>query len=297
MRCALNSFMLTGKTLTLYIVWVFGGFAGNNFIPTRCFLSSHFIFWTWNCIAVVKFWFETALVPSPVEVVAPLASTRTVWEAEGVATCPASQRRRTSVVRNWLRVEARVKGLDWLQASQVLCHVVVTAVVEATCEFSSAFGKDGCFYWWNSTKHSCVSCTLFLIFVFHLLRIQHIISIISFLFIIWIMLNTSSTYNMSFMYSLHSLYNNTRVTCSSALSGHPSSSFWVPCFFSFQKHPSRWLSISQSDLTVGVHRPQRQIPSVPAPEVKGQWLLEGFAGPFAHVIEPNLRHQKQLLPR
>ena len=165
MRCTLNSFTLTGKTLTLYIVWVFGGFAGNNFIPTRCFLSSHFTFWTWNCIAVAKFWFETALVPSPVEVVAPLASTRTVWEAEGVATCPASQRRRTSVVRNWLRVEARVKGLDWLQASQVLCHVVVTAVMEATCEFSSAFGKDGCFYWWNSTKHSCVSCTFFLSFI------------------------------------------------------------------------------------------------------------------------------------
>ena len=165
MRCTLNSFTLTGKTLTLYIVWVFGGFAGNNFIPTRRFLSSHFIFWTWNCIAVLKFWFETALAPSPVEVVAPLGSTRTVWEAEGVATCPASQRRRTSVVRNWLRVEARVKGLDWLQASQVLCHVVVTAVMEATCEFSSAFGKDGCFYWWNSTKHSCVSCTFFLSFI------------------------------------------------------------------------------------------------------------------------------------
>ena len=38
------------------------------------------------------------------------------------------------------------------------------------------------------------------------------------------MINTSSTYNISFMCSLHSLYNNTRVTCSSALSGHPSSS-------------------------------------------------------------------------
>ena len=48
-------------------------------------------------------------------------------------------------------------------------------------------------------------CFLHFLFVFHLLRIQHIISIISFLFIIWIMLNTSSTYNMSFMYSLHSL--------------------------------------------------------------------------------------------
>ena len=47
---------------------------------------------------------------------------------------------------------------------------------------------------------------------------------LSFLFIIWIMINTSSTYNISFMYSLHSLFNNTRVTCSSALSGHPSSS-------------------------------------------------------------------------
>ena len=46
---------------------------------------------------------------------------------------------------------------------------------------------------------------------------------ISFLFIIWIMINTPSTYSISFMYSLHSLYNNTRVTCSSALSGHPSS--------------------------------------------------------------------------
>ena len=33
------------------------------------------------------------------------------------------------------------------------------------------------------------------------------------------------------MYSLHSLYNNTRVTCSSALSGHPSSSF--PSVFVF----------------------------------------------------------------
>ena len=41
------------------------------------------------------------------------------------------------------------------------------------------------------------------------------------------MINTSSTYNISFMYSLHSLYNNTRVTCSSALSGHPSSSLFV----------------------------------------------------------------------
>ena len=74
---------------------------------------------------------------------------------------------------------------------------------------------------------SVAACFLLFLFVFHLLRIQHIISIISFLFIIWVMLNTSSTYNMSFMYSLHSLYNNTRVTCSSALSGHPSSSCFV----------------------------------------------------------------------
>ena len=47
------------------------------------------------------------------------------------------------------------------------------------------------------------------------------------------MLNTSSTYNMSSMYSSHSLDNNTRVTCSPALSGHPSSSFfrffWCVC--------------------------------------------------------------------
>ena len=63
--------------------------------------------------------------------------------------------------------------------------------------------------------------------VVHLLRIQHIISIFSFLFITWIMINTSSTYNTSFMYSLHSLSNNTRATCSSALSGHPSSSFVI----------------------------------------------------------------------
>ena len=72
--------------------------------------------------------------------------------------------------------------------------------------------------------------------VFHLFRIEHIISIISFLFIIWIMINTSSTYNISSMYSLHSLHNNTRVTCSSALSGHRSSSLFLCaalCCFGF----------------------------------------------------------------
>ena len=42
------------------------------------------------------------------------------------------------------------------------------------------------------------------------------------------MINTSSAYNISFMCSLHSLYHNTRVTCSSALLGHPSSSFHKP---------------------------------------------------------------------
>ena len=72
---------------------------------------------------------------------------------------------------------------------------------------------------------SVAVCFLHFLFVFHLLRIEYIISIISFLFIIWIMINTSSTYNISFMYSLHSLDNNTRVTCSSALSGRPSSSY------------------------------------------------------------------------
>ena len=63
--------------------------------------------------------------------------------------------------------------------------------------------------------------------LFSNLRVYQV-SIVSFLFIIWIMINTSSTYNISFMYSLHSLYNNTRVTCSSAVSGHPSSSFLSP---------------------------------------------------------------------
>ena len=72
---------------------------------------------------------------------------------------------------------------------------------------------------------SVAVCFLHFLFVFYLLRIEHIISIISFLFIIWIMISSSSTYNISFTYSLHFLYNNTRVTCSSALSGHPSSSF------------------------------------------------------------------------
>ena len=43
-------------------------------------------------LSVVTFWFETAFVPSPVAVVILLASTRTVWEAQGVATCHASQR-------------------------------------------------------------------------------------------------------------------------------------------------------------------------------------------------------------
>ena len=76
---------------------------------------------------------------------------------------------------------------------------------------------------------SVAVCFLHFLFVFHLLRIEHVISINSFLFIIWIMINTYSTWNISFMCSLHSLYNlnlynNTRVTCSSALSGHPSSS-------------------------------------------------------------------------
>lgn len=84
------------------------------------------------------------------------------------------------------------------------------------CLFMSVFG--------------CRSLFLALSFVFRLLRMEHIISIISFLFIIWSMINTSSTYNISFMY-LHSLYNNTRVTCSSALSGHPSSSFFARCKF------------------------------------------------------------------
>ena len=69
----------------------------------------------------------------------------------------------------------------------------------------------------------CVSCTFFSSFICWEANI--IISIISFLFIILIMINTSSTYNISFMSSLHVLYNNTRVTCSSALSVHPSSSF------------------------------------------------------------------------
>ena len=45
-------------------------------------------------LSVVTFWFKTAFVPSPVAVVVLLASTRTVWEAQGVATCHASQRRR-----------------------------------------------------------------------------------------------------------------------------------------------------------------------------------------------------------
>ena len=78
-------------------------------------------------------------------------------------------------------------------------------------------------------------CFLHFLFVFHLLRIQHIISIISFLFIIWIMLNTSSTYNMSLMYSLLSLYSNTRVTWSSALSGHPSSSLVFPAIYKWHQ--------------------------------------------------------------
>ena len=46
------------------------------------------------------------------------------------------------------------------------------------------------------------------------------------LLIIWIMINASSAHNISSMYSLHFLYNSTRVTWSSALSGHPSSSFF-----------------------------------------------------------------------
>ena len=55
-------------------------------------------------------------------------------------------------------------------------------------------------------------------------------SIISFLFIIWTIINTFSTYNISCLYSLHSLCNNnTRVTCSSAHSGHPSSSIYHYC--------------------------------------------------------------------
>ena len=88
---------------------------------------------------------------------------------------------------------------------------------------------------------SVAACFLHFPFVFHLLRIEHIISIISFLFIIWIMINTSSTYNISFMYSLHYLYNNPRVTCSSALLGHPSSShIFVSCFICF--HHFSWFS-------------------------------------------------------
>ena len=46
---------------------------------------------------------------------------------------------------------------------------------------------------------------------------------ISFLFITWIMINTPSTHNI---YCLCTTSNNTRVTCSSARSGHPSSSWW-----------------------------------------------------------------------
>ena len=91
---------------------------------------------------------------------------------------------------------------------------------------------------------SVAVCFLHFLFVFHLRRIEHIISIISFPFIIWIMINTSSTYNISFMSSLHFLYNNTRVTCSSALSGHPSSSLFWSHGFPWNDQPQRWFVLN-----------------------------------------------------
>ena len=77
---------------------------------------------------------------------------------------------------------------------------------------------------------------------------------ISFLFIIWIMINTSSTYNISFMYSLHSLYNNTRVTCSSA----PSSSWLGTCGL-VSIHPVHRWSMAEGwklhhSMQLGLHR-------------------------------------------
>ena len=68
--------------------------------------------------------------------------------------------------------------------------------------------------------------------------------------------NTSSTYNITSMSSLHSLYNNARVTCSSALSGHPSSS--VSCtyirYISFNMHMSHGCSLTYP-LLLGCHIP------------------------------------------
>ena len=56
---------------------------------------------------------------------------------------------------------------------------------------------------------------------YHLYSLLSVHHLISFLFITWIMINTPSTHNT---YCLCTTSNNTRVTCSSALSGQPSSS-------------------------------------------------------------------------
>ena len=73
---------------------------------------------------------------------------------------------------------------------------------------------------------AAVYLSIFLYFFVFLLRIRHSISIVSCLLIIWIMINTSSAYNVYLLCAPGSLYDNTRVACSSALSGHPSSSYF-----------------------------------------------------------------------
>ena len=160
---------------------------------------------------------------------------RPVFDAHRFAPVRTGSHRFAPVRTDSFRVKRLlVKALVCMNVCLCLCCFCVSVLSVCVCVYLCLFLCVSVGFYLSLSAYACsclflsvAVCFLHFLFVFHLLRTQHIISIsiISFLFIIRIMLNTSSTYNISFTSSLHSLYNNTRVTCSSALSGHPPSSF------------------------------------------------------------------------
>ena len=121
---------------------------------------------------------------------------------------------------------------DYLDACVCVCVCKCVCVQKRLCVHLCLFLCVSVGLYLSLSVYACsclflsvAVCFLQFLFVFHMLRIQHIISITS-LFIIWVM--PQYIFNLQhilcFVYSLHSLYHSTRVTCSSTLSGHPSSS-------------------------------------------------------------------------